>query len=447
MDMMKKLEILADAAKYDVACTSSGNDRSAKQGMLGTAVACGICHSFTADGRCISLLKVLLSNTCIYDCQYCHNRRSNDVPRASFTPDEVAELTIRFYQRNYIEGLFLSSAVLKSPDYTMELLVSTLRLVRETYYFNGYIHVKAIPGADEALIRQAGLLADRISVNIELPSQASLTQFAPEKTKTSILLPMKNVRDGIVQNKNELTLYRHAPKFAPAGQSTQMIVGASPESDSKIVTLAEGLYKQYKLKRVFYSAYIPVGANPLLPVAGPPLRREHRLYQADWLLRFYGFAAGELFGNPDENLSLDMDPKCHWALQNLEQFPVEVNRADYLTLLRVPGIGQRSAEKIVAARRVGTLSFEDLRKMRVVLKRAKYFILCNGKMYEKIKMIPEVLSAKLADSTPFAQMSLADTNPEAFSIERPAHLNPEIFAGHFSEINRPLLTETAQATW
>ena len=407
-NLMHKLTILADAAKYDVACTSSGNDRAAQKGALGNAVACGICHSFTADGRCVSLLKILLSNECIYDCQYCHNRRSNDAARATFTPHEIAELTIRFYQRNYIEGLFLSSAVVKNPDYTMELLISALQIVRETYRFNGYIHVKAIPGADDALIRQAGLLADRISVNIELPSQASLAEYAPDKTKKAILAPMRHLRDGIIQNKNELTLYRHAPKFAPAGQSTQMIVGASPESDSKIVTLAEGLYNQYKLKRVFYSAYIPVGKNPLLPVEKPPLRREHRLYQADWLLRFYGFSAGELFKNPDENLNLDMDPKCQWALNNLHIFPVEVNTADYLTLLRVPGVGQRSAQKIVAARRVSSLSFQDLKKMRVVLKRAKFFLLCNGKMYEKYKMLPEVLTPKLTDDIPYRQMTLFD---------------------------------------
>ena len=414
MNIMQKLEILADAAKYDVACTSSGNDRSAKKGALGNAVACGICHSFTADGRCISLLKILLTNLCEYDCRYCHNRRSNDVPRAVFTPHEVAELTMRFYKRNYIEGLFLSSAVIKNADYTMELLVATLDLVRNTYNFNGYIHVKAIPGADERLIKHAGYLADRISVNIELPSQVSLEKFAPDKSKEHILTPMKQVRNGIVESKNELTLYRHAPKFAPAGQSTQMIVGASPESDSKIVTLAEGLYDLYKLKRVFYSAYIPVGGHPLLPTAGPPLMREHRLYQADWLLRFYGFKAGELFKTPEDNLSLEMDPKCQWALNNLDKFPVEVNTADYTTLLRVPGIGHRSADKIIAARRVGVLGFEDLKKMRVVLKRAKFFILCNGKMFEKIKLEPEVLTPRLKDEKNYAQLSLIDTNPEVF---------------------------------
>ena len=418
MNLMEKLTILADAAKYDVACTSSGNNRSARKGMVGNAVACGICHSFTADGRCISLLKILQTNICIYDCQYCENRRSKDVPRAVFAPEEVAELTMRFYQRNYIEGLFLSSAVFKSPDYTMEMLIQTLRLVRETYRFNGYIHVKAIPGADNALIRQVGMLADRISTNIELPSKESLQRFAPEKTKQDILAPMKTVKHGIIQNKNELTLYRHAPTFAPAGQSTQMIVGASPESDSKIVALAEGLYNKFSLKRVFYSAYIPVGGNPLLPVADPPLRREHRLYQADFLLRLYGFTAGELFNNQDENLSLDMDPKCHWAIRNLDKFPVEINSAEYTMLLRVPGIGQVTAQKIVAARRVGKLGFDDLKKMRVVLKRAKYFITCNGKEYERIVLIPEVLNLKLREGLgDYSQLNLFDTEkPTALAV-------------------------------
>ncbi|MCL2386481.1 MAG: putative DNA modification/repair radical SAM protein [Defluviitaleaceae bacterium] len=401
MDIMDKLQILADAAKYDVACTSSGNNRAATRGALGNAVSCGICHSFTADGRCISLLKILLTNKCIYDCQYCGNRRSTDIPRAEFTPEEVAELTLRFYQRNYIEGLFLSSAIIRSPDYTMELLINALKIVRETYRFNGYIHVKTIPGADAALIRQAGLLADRVSVNIELPSQASLEKFAPEKTKQNILAPMRTVREGIIQSKNELALYRHAryePKFAPAGQSTQLIVGASPESDSKIVTLAEGLYDKFKLKRVFYSAYIPVGGGNL-PTTEPPLLREHRLYQADWLLRVYGFAASELFSHADENLSLEMDPKCHWAVNNLNLFPVEVNKADFLTLLRVPGIGKLSAEKIVAARRIHKIDFDGLKKMRVVLKRAKYFITCDGRTYEKFPYAPEIIAPRLKDNT------------------------------------------------
>ncbi|MCL2456564.1 MAG: putative DNA modification/repair radical SAM protein, partial [Defluviitaleaceae bacterium] len=336
--------------------------------------------------------------------------RSNDVARAEFTPEEVAELTLRFYQRNYIEGLFLSSAIIRNPDYTMELLISTLRIVREVHRFNGYIHVKTIPGADEKLIRSAGMLADRVSVNIELPSQASLEKFAPEKKRDDILTPMRAVREGIAQQKNELALFRHAKnKFAPAGQSTQLIVGASPESDSKIVTLAEGLYGKFKLKRVFYSAYIPVGTDPRLPSAEPPLLREHRLYQADWLLRFYGYTASELFQNADENLSLEMDPKCHWAVQNLSQFPVEINTADYLTLLRVPGIGQISAQKIIAARRIGKIDFDGLKKMRVVLKRAKFFITCNGKTYEKIPLLPEIIAPRLKDNSGvagFTQMVL-----------------------------------------
>ena len=412
MDVMAKLAVLADAAKYDVACTSSGSSRAATNGTLGNAVACGICHSFSADGRCISLLKILLTNICEYDCQYCGNRRSNDVPRAMFTPYEVAELTINFYRRNYIEGLFLSSAVFKSPDYTMELIVKTLKLIREQYRFNGYMHIKAIPGADEGLIRQAGFFADRISVNIELPSRESLAKFAPEKTKQQILGPMKLLRDGIVSSKNELSLYRHAPVFAPAGQSTQLIVGATSESDSKIVTLSEVLYNKFNLKRVFYSAYIPVGANPLLPTAQPPLQREHRLYQADWLLRFYGFKAAEIFSDPDENLNLYMDPKCHWAIRNLAMFPVEVNKADFLTLLRVPGIGRRSAEKIVAARRTHNLDFDNLKKMRVVLKRAKYFITCKGKMADRYNLLPEILIEKLRDGSEYSQMTIFDTEVE-----------------------------------
>jgi putative DNA modification/repair radical SAM protein len=404
MDILEKLKILADAAKFDVACTSSGNNRAAKRGEVGHNVACGICHSFTADGRCISLLKLLLTNKCVYDCQYCGNRRTADIPRAEFTPDEVAELTLRFYRRNYIEGLFLSSAIIRNPDHTMELLNSTLQIVREKYRFNGYIHVKTIPGADEALIRQAGLLADRVSVHIELPSQESLKLLAPEKTKQNILLPMKTVREGIARSKNELALYRHAknePRFAPAGQSTQLIVGATPESDSKIVSLAEGLYGKFKLKRVFYSAYIPAGGKGL-PTADPPLLREHRLYQADWLLRFYSFTARELFASADENLSLDMDPKCHWAVNNLQYFPVEINTADYLMLLRVPGIGQISAQRIVAARRIGKIGFDDLKKMRIVLKRAKFFITCNGKTFDRMPLYPENIAPKLRDNSQIA---------------------------------------------
>ncbi|MDR1532442.1 MAG: putative DNA modification/repair radical SAM protein [Clostridiales bacterium] len=398
MDMLEKLKILTDAAKYDVACTSSGVDRAARPGALGTAAACGICHSFAADGRCISLLKILQTNICVYDCQYCVNRRSNDLPRTVFTPEEVAELTIQFYRRNYIEGLFLSSAILKSPDYTMELMLRTLDLVRHKYNFNGYIHVKAIPGASQELVYASGLLADRMSANIELPSEESLNRLAPDKSKQAILTPMRLLRDTIVRTKNELTLYRHAPAFVPAGQSTQVIVGATPESDNKIITLAENLYKKYSLKRVFYSAFRPVPGRNALPTARPPLLREHRLYQADWLLRFYGFEANEIFNDADENLDLNMDPKCRWAIRNLEKFPVEITTAEYLTLLRVPGIGTRSAQRIMSARRVSQLNFELLKKMGIVLKRAKYFITCGGKMYEKIIARPEILDMKLSEN-------------------------------------------------
>ena len=425
MDIQEKLKILTESAKYDVACTSSGVDRKGKRGTIGSAAACGICHSFTADGRCISLLKILLANTCVYDCEYCVNRRSNDTPRTAFTPKEVAELTIQFYRRNYIEGLFLSSAVVKSPDYTMELLIETLRFVREEYHFGGYIHVKAIPGADQALIWKLGHLADRMSINIELPSETSLTTHAPDKTKPAILTPMRYVKNQITQSKEELILYKNASAFVPAGQSTQLIIGATPESDSQIVHLAQGLYKSYEMRRVFYSAYIPVG-NERLPSSDSPLLREHRLYQADWLLRFYGFTAHELFKTKDENLSLHLDPKCHWALRNLDMFPVEVNRADYHTLLRVPGIGQISASRIIAARRVGTLDFTHLKKMGIVLKRAKLFITCNGKMMEKVPWYPEVLEMRLSENYiggTFTQPSIFDVMPPALTTSG-GHENP-----------------------
>jgi putative DNA modification/repair radical SAM protein len=409
MNRMEKLQILSAAARYDAACTSSGVDRKSSADGIGSASSCGICHSFAADGRCVSLLKILMTNVCIYDCQYCANRRSNDIPRAAFTPREIAELTIDFYRRNYIEGLFLSSAVIKSPDHTMELLLGALRIVREEYKFNGYIHVKAIPGADDALIHAAGLVADRMSVNIELPSEDSLARFAPEKSKTSILAPMKYMRNNIAQSKYEVARYKNAPTFVPAGQATQLIVGATPESDRRIVSLAEGLYNNYRLKRVFYSAYIPVG-NPLLPDGNPPMLREHRLYQADWLLRFYGFTSGELFKG-DENLSLLMDPKCKWAVDHLEQFPVEINKAAYMTLLRVPGIGQISAQRIVAARKISRLDFSHLRKIGVVMKRAQYFITCSGRQYERFPMTPEILEMKLMENKlgeRYAQIGLSE---------------------------------------
>jgi len=415
MDLESKLQILTEGAKYDVACTSSGVNRGTKAGMTGTAKACGICHTVTSDGRCVSLLKILLTNACMYDCQYCVNRRSNPTPRATLTPNEIADLTMNFYRRNYIEGLFLSSGIIKNPDYTMELLIETLHLLRTTYRFNGYIHAKAIPGADEALITALGHLADRMSVNLELPSETSLITYAPEKSKTSIIAPMKYVKQKITQTKEELSLYRHAQRFVPAGQSTQMIIGATPESDSKIIHLSQGLYKQMGLKRVFYSAYIPVNTSSNLPTTAPALTREHRLYQADWLIRTYGFNADEIFASENENLSLHLDPKCHWALRNLGEFPVEINQASYRTLLRVPGIGQTSASRIMAARRAGRLDFVHLKKIGVVLKRAKYFILCSGKpfdAFERFNFNQDLLEMRLSDKNmgqaPYSQLALTD---------------------------------------
>ncbi len=381
MDMLEKLQILADAAKYDVACTSSGSDRRAGAGGIGSSAMPGCCHSFSADGRCVSLLKVLLGNTCIYDCKYCANRKSNDVPRAVFTPRELAELTIQFYRRNYIEGLFLSSGVIKNPDYTCELMIETLLLLRNEYKFGGYIHAKAIPGADSVLLERLGMLADRMSVNIELPSRESLAKLAPDKSKNSIFQPMGYLKERMAENSRDIKLYRNAPRFAPAGQSTQMIVGASPETDNQILRLAESLYKKYRLKRVFFSAYLPVVADSMLPTLDtkPPLLREHRLYQADWLLRFYEFSASELLDDANPNFNPFLDPKCNWAINHPDFFPVEVNRASYEEILRVPGIGVKSALRIVASRRSASLDFDALKKLGVVLKRARFFITCRGK--------------------------------------------------------------------
>ena len=414
MELLDKLNILADAAKYDAACTSSGLDRSGRAGTIGSTTMAGGCHSFSADGRCISLLKVLQTNFCVYDCQYCVNRKSNDVPRAAFTPEELCELTMGFYRRNYIEGLFLSSAVLQNPDYTTELMIQTLRILRENYRFGGYIHAKAIPGADPLLTRRLGLLADRLSVNIELPSSPSLALLAPDKKKDAILSPMGQIRDGIAASKQELALYRHAPRFAPAGQSTQMIVGASPESDRHILTLTQALYDRYQLKRVFYSAYMPV--SPLVPVPEgyqPPLLREHRLYQADWLLRYYHFRAEEILDESQPDLDPRMDPKCCWALRHLEFFPVEVNRADYEALLRVPGLGVRSAQRILTARRVGPLSFEGLKRLGVVLKRAQYFLTCSGKMMQGLRVNEDGLLRHLIS---LEAPALAEPMPEQLSL-------------------------------
>ena len=399
MDVLEKLTILTDAAKYDAACTSSGGNRAAKKGYIGntsTSVA-GCCHTFSADGRCVSLLKVLLTNRCVYDCKYCVNRRSNDTRRAAFTPEELADLTISFYRRNYIEGLFLSSGVFRSPDYTTELMIRTLRLLRETYRFNGYIHAKAIPGTAPELVEQLGLLADRLSVNIELPSEAGLKTLAPDKTKSAILTPMRQIQARNFQNKEELIKYRHAPKFAPAGQSTQLIVGATPDSDFHILRLTQGLYDRYHLKRVFYSAYVPVVEHALLPAKDvkPPLLREHRLYQADWLLRFYGFRAEELLDEQHRDFDTRVDPKCSWALAHLEFFPVEVNTADYETLLRIPGVGVTSAKRILSARRAGRLRIDDLPKLGVVMKRAQYFLTASGKIPDGLRFTPDSLLRSL----------------------------------------------------
>ena len=389
--LMDKLTILADSAKYDVACTSSGVSHPAKRGTIGSCYAPGCCHAFTADGRCVSLLKVLMSNCCAFDCSYCVNRKSNDVPRATFSPRELAELTIEFYRRNYIEGLFLSSAVLGTPDYTTERMLTVLRLLRNEYHFGGYIHAKTIPGTSPELIQQMGYLADRLSVNVELPSEQSLHLLAPDKGRHSIFRPMKQISVAGEENRQELTLYRHAPKFAPAGQSTQMIVGASPETDYHILQLSEGMYQKYGLKRVFYSAYIPVSDDTRLPALDtkPPLLREHRLYQADWLLRFYGFRANELLDDNAPDFDPALDPKCCWALRHPEFFPVEVNRADYEALLRVPGIGVVSAKRILVARRSGALRAEDLKKLGVVMKRAQYFLTCGGRYASPLKLSQE----------------------------------------------------------
>ncbi|MCL2512596.1 MAG: putative DNA modification/repair radical SAM protein [Oscillospiraceae bacterium] len=377
MDIMQKLTILADGAKYDAACTSSGVGRAGGQG-IGNTAAGGICHSFSADGRCISLLKVLMTNYCVYDCKYCPNRSGSDVPRTAFTPQELADLTIEFYRRNYIEGLFLSSGILKTPDYTTEQMIKALEFLRYKHNFWGYIHAKTIPGTSPDLVYRMGLLADRISVNIELPSEASLQKLAPNKTKQSILAPMAQIAGGVESGK-ELVRYKNAPRFAAAGQATQMIIGASPESDYQIIRLASGLYRRYSLRRVFYSAYIPAVEDTLLPSVDtkPPLLREHRLYQADFLMRQYHFDPEEILSEEMPNFNPYLDPKCNWAINNIERFPIDVNRAPHEELLRVPGIGPTSAGRIVTARKTGSLGLAELKRIGVVLKRAKYFIIAK----------------------------------------------------------------------
>ena len=481
-----KLIILSDAAKYDVACTSSGSDRRGKEGYLGNACPAGVCHTFAADGRCVSLLKILMTNHCVYDCKYCKNRRSNDIPRATFTPDEICTLTIEFYKRNYIEGLFLSSGVLNNPEYTMEKICETLRLLRTKYKFNGYIHVKAIPGAPSELLYSAGLLADRISINMELPTQQSLSRLAPNKTMQTILMPMNQISetisahrvaigksarmeraginkhlinsifaegnddvvrinasnntpvdsygaghyigdsgtgiresiDGIelgtgnrlllpaVKTDNELKR-----DFAPAGQSTQMIIGASGETDYELIKTTECLYKSFDLKRVFYSGYIPLNEDPILPdLETPvPLLREHRLYQADWLLRYYGFVADELLSEDKPNFDNRIDPKCDWALRHLDKFPIEINRASYEELLRIPGIGPKSVMKIVRARRYTMINFDMLKKMGVVLKRAQYFITCGGKMLNRTPIEERFILNRLTDMELKANLKIQES--------------------------------------
>ena len=445
LSLSEKLNLLADAAKYDVACTSSGVNRAGKQGHLGNSVSCGICHSFSSDGRCISLLKILQSNDCIYDCKYCVNRAGNDRQRATFTPEEVCTLVTEFYRRNYIEGLFLSSAVCKNPAHTMELMYRTLHLLRNRYRFNGYIHVKAIPGAPVELIEKTGYLADRMSVNLELPTGEGLQKLAPQKTQKAILKPMRQIQSGIVDYRltagksaflerssgnrylshsifdtrkqisasaadlgwissssaRSLPEKERSAPFVPAGQSTQMIIGATKENDYQLLSTSQLLYQQYDLKRVFYSAYIPVNEDSALPSreTKPPLLREHRLYQADWLLRFYGFKAKELLDEQHQSFHPYLDPKCNWALNHLDLFPVEVNKASYETLLRVPGIGVKGAKKIITARRTTSLTFQDLKRLGVVLKRAQYFLLCKGKMMEGVKVSEDmVLRSMMSDS-------------------------------------------------
>lgn len=400
---LEKLKILAGAAKYDVSCASSGTKRNNTQGGIGNATAWGICHSFAEDGRCISLLKIMLSNYCIYDCAYCYNRKSNDIPRTSFTPDEIANLTIEFYRRNYIEGLFLSSGVLRNPDHTMEQMVGVAKKLRTEHRYNGYIHLKAIPGASQQLIADAGRWADRLSVNIEIPTENNLKILAPDKDFRSVLEPMKMISTGIAEAKEERKKYRNAPRFSPSGQSTQLIIGATNDSDQTILKLSSALYTRRDLKRVYYSGYIPVNSydNRLPALSAPPLRREHRLYQADWLLRFYGFRSDEIVNAEHPNLDLELDPKVTYALRNPHLFPVDINKADPLMLLRVPGIGTHSVQLILMARKHQRLNSSHLQKMGVVMKRARYFITCNELRSQNIQDLkPEIVRQLLLEKKP-----------------------------------------------
>ena len=442
--IMEKLKILADSAKYDVSCSSSGVGRS-NSGAIGSATAAGLCHSWSADGRCISLLKVLFTNKCEYNCAYCVNRRDNDFPRASFEPEELAKLTIEFYRRNYIEGLFLSSAVEISPDYTAERILKAISILRYEYQFSGYIHAKIIPGVSPELLHEIGLVADRLSVNIEMPNAESLRTFAPQKKPKQIFTPMKQITNTLIERGSLVgpgTMFkgqrmnvpenfvglkavgdsgnlpqvyrkkRDGSAFAPAGQTTQMIIGAGKETDASILTTSENLYRTFKMKRVYYSAYIPVVTSGLLPDAAsaPPLEREHRIYQADWLLRFYGFTASDLFSSGEQNLDPAMDPKVSWAIRNLDRFPIEINRASYEDLLKIPGIGATSAKRIVRARKVSQVGFDELKKMGVVMKRAKYFLTCRGRYYGDVPFLPEKIRGAILGLENGLQMSMFDNN-------------------------------------
>lgn len=397
---IQKLKILAEAAKYDVSCASSGSSRRNTEGGIGNASGWGICHSFTPDGRCVSLFKILLTNHCIYDCAYCSNRRSNDVRRTAFTPEELAELTIEFYRRNYIEGLFLSSGVVRNPDYTMEQMLHTVKLLREVYRFNGYIHMKSIPGCSQELVAKAGTYADRMSVNLEIPSEENLKLLAPEKDYASVFAPMRFIQQGMLESMEDRRKFRAAPRFVPAGQSTQVIIGATLDSDKQILSLASALYKRPSFKRVYYSGYIPVNTDSRLPVVvKPPLVRENRLYQADWLMRFYQFHVDEIVDDVHPDLELDVDPKMSWALRHPEFFPVDLNTAPYESILRVPGVGVKSAKLILSSRRFGRLDFFQLKKIGVVMKRAQYFIVCRDLPMRTIhEVTPEYIRRQVAQS-------------------------------------------------
>lgn len=434
MELIDKIGILADSAKYDVSCSSSGSQRGSKNGQLGSTALPGICHTWAEDGRCVSLLKILFSNKCIYNCAYCVNRASNDFPRAELTPDELVSVTMNFYKRNYIEGLFLSSAVTVSPNYTMERMIEAIRRLRKEEHFNGYIHLKAIPGADENLLRAAGFLVDRMSINLELPTTEGLRLLAPQKKPEEITKPMQYIQSSIIEYQPKGIITRSSVKqglgkFVPAGQTTQMMIGATKDQDRTIIRASQAMYDKLALKRVYYSAYIPVVQdNQLLPKeVKTPLLREHRLYQADWLLRFYNFTAEEILTPEDPDLDMAIDPKCQWALRNIDQFPIEINRANLETLLRIPGIGNVSARKIIASRKFGPLTFDDLKALGVVLKRARYFITCGGKYCGLGDMEPKLLRNQLLltdklPKLPDGQMNFIELYPEAFHMAQPTQL-------------------------